>query len=282
MLNFKTLENTSLEEITLAFNEAFSNYFFPIVFTKEMFASKFATEGGRLDLSVGAFEEDNLVAFIFHFIDDIDGKTSVYNGGTGVIESHRGKGLTSRMYDFVLPKLKEAKVDRMQLEVLTQNDPAIAVYEKQGFQIRRELWCFSGSLKTRNCKLPEGYVLDEITSIDWDLLETFWDYAPTWQNSISTLKNLEQQTTTVVVKHDDELVGYVICNLKQKRIHQLAVAKTHRKLGIGSRLLNHLHTLEKGKFSMINIDTRMDGMKHLLECHGLENFGNQYEMDHDN
>jgi ribosomal protein S18 acetylase RimI-like enzyme len=133
MLEIKTLESTTIEQITEAFNVAFTNYFFPIKFSEAQFEEKFATEGGRLDLSVGVFENEKLVAFILHFVDLKNGEKYIYNGGTGVIEAFRGNQLTYKMYDFISPILKVAKVDKMILEVLTQNTAALKIYETQGF-----------------------------------------------------------------------------------------------------------------------------------------------------
>ncbi|MFK8054774.1 MAG: GNAT family N-acetyltransferase [Saprospiraceae bacterium] len=280
MLTLATLENTSLTQITNAFNEAFSDYYFPISFTEQKFADKFKTEGGRLDLSVGVFENDDLVAFILHFIDDKEGVTYIYNGGTGVVPTHRGNGLTAKMHAFIEPIIKEVDVSRMVLEVLTQNAPAIKVYKKQGYRIGRELWCFSGSLKKQpNTTLAKGYDIINLAQPDWKRFQTFWDFSPTWQNSISTLKNLTMDFNIIGIVYETQLVGYLIYSPKHKRVHHLAVAKTHRQQGIGGSLLRHLFTLEKSKISMINIDTRIAGMKHLLESHGLENFSNQYEME---
>jgi len=282
MLTFKTLENTSLQQITLTFNEAFKNYFFPIVFTEEMFASKFAAEGGRLDLSVGTFDQNKLVAFILHFVDDKDGETLIYNGGTGVLETHRGKQLTSRMYEFILPKLRAAKVTRMVLEVLTQNTPAIAVYKKNGFQIGREFWCFSGSLRklSKEASLPHGYTITISKTYDWSLLKTFWDYAPSWQNSIATIENIRKDCRLITVVDEKRVrVSYAIFNAKKNRIHQLAVAKTHRRRAIGSCLLNFIANLTEGNVSILNVDTKIQGAKDLLEKAGLKNFTNQLEME---
>jgi ribosomal protein S18 acetylase RimI-like enzyme len=280
MLEIKTLESTTIEQITEAFNVAFTNYFFPIKFSEAQFEEKFATEGGRLDLSVGVFENEKLVAFILHFVDLKNGEKYIYNGGTGVIEAFRGNQLTSKMYDFISPILKVAKVDKMILEVLTQNTAALKIYETQGFKIKREVYCFGGQLNGRiHNQLTNEFNIVTLKTINWALLQTFWDYPPTWQNSITTMNNIQEQISFIGIKKDNQLVGYVIYNPKFRRIHQMAIAKTHRNIGLGSRLLNHIYQLEKEKISFINVDSRTKGLKVFLEKRGFINHTNQYEME---
>lgn len=144
MIQIKTLAKTSLEKITGTFNLAFSDYFVPIHLTLEQLSAKMKSDRVNLEYSVGAFEEEELIGFILHGTDIIEDKKVAYNGGTGVIPSKRGKGLTKQMYDFILPRLKEEGIDYLTLEVIFKNIQAIKSYERVGFKIARELKCYKG------------------------------------------------------------------------------------------------------------------------------------------
>jgi len=89
MDTIQTLENISTETLLDVFNLSFSDYIVPFCLTKEQLEDKIKSDGIDLSLSVGAFENDALIAFIFHGYDVIDYVKYAYNAGTGVIPSKR-------------------------------------------------------------------------------------------------------------------------------------------------------------------------------------------------
>jgi ribosomal protein S18 acetylase RimI-like enzyme len=64
-----------------------------------------------------------------------------------------------------------------------------------------------------------------------------------------------------------------------KRIHQIAVHKNFRNIGVGSRLLNFISAMEDGDLTIINVDLRIKNGKDFLEKRILVNYTNQYEME---
>lgn len=274
MLIFKSLENTAIQEIVEAFNLGFSDYFVPIAMTSEALQAKFDSEGIRLDFSVGVFDENKLVGFILHFFSEIDSLKRVYNGGTAVLPKYRGQGLTQKMYDFSKSVLLDYKIDEFILEVLTINSFAINAYEKIGFKKVREVECYKGKIIPfvfENSKIN----INEIDTVSWNEIVEFWDFKPTWQNSIETI--LKLQTKIIGAFDENRLIGYLVFNPSEKRIRQFAVEKKYRRKGVGSQLFSYVNTFEKDDISLINVD-KIAGLKSFFESIGLKNTVNQYEM----
>lgn len=114
-MELKTLSNTSTEDILSVFNLSFSDYIVPFHLSIEQLTTKIAAEKINPDISVGAFEDGRLVGFILQAEKTGSGEKIIYNGGTGVVPESRGKGLVRKMYDFIIPILKERNADTLLL-----------------------------------------------------------------------------------------------------------------------------------------------------------------------
>lgn len=122
-------------ELADLFTAAYEDYYVP-----------FQVDEARLVHMVDAFDlalDRSLVAW--------DGDTPVglanlglrgertWLGGVGVVKARRRSGIGEHLTRALLDRAREAGARRMLLEVITQNEPAIALYEKLGFRTTREL-----------------------------------------------------------------------------------------------------------------------------------------------
>ncbi|OCA70836.1 hypothetical protein BBI01_12930 [Chryseobacterium artocarpi] len=274
-MEFRTLTNVSVDEILEVFNLSFSDYIVPFHLTKEMLTSKIAAEKLDMDISVGGFEDGKLVSFILQSEKIEEGQKIIYNGGTGVVPESRGKGLVRKMYDFIIPVLKERNADILLLEVIEGNAAAIRAYENLGFTIVRKLLCFKGNISSG--KENKEITIKEMDEFPWDSLRSFWDIEPSWQGCVYVLDPMPESYTTIGAYADEKLVGYIIYNPLARKIHQIAVDKNYRKQGIGSILFN---TIADGKPIAINNvdDISVETRRFLDQKIGLENWLSQFEM----
>lgn len=274
-MEFKTLANIDIDELLAIFNLSFSDYVVPFHLTKEVLVSKIAAEKLDLSISVGAFEEGKLVSFILQSEKLEDGQKIIYNGGTGVVPGSRGKGLVRKMYDFIIPVLKERKADVLLLEVIEGNAGAIRAYENLGFRVVRKLLCFRGSITSGlgNSEIS----IKEMKDFPWENLRSFWDIEPSWQGSVFVLNPMPDHYTALGAYSDEKLVGYIIYNPEARKVHQIAVHKEYRNQGIGGGLFKAI--ADGQPIAINNVDDVSEETTVFLDKKvGLQNWLSQFEM----
>ncbi|MGN7708868.1 GNAT family N-acetyltransferase [Chryseobacterium sp. JV274] len=277
-MEFKTLANTSIDEILSVFNHSFSDYVIPFHLTKEVLVSKIAAEKMDMNISVGAFEDGKLVGFILQSEKVENGEKIIYNGGTGVVPESRGKGLVRKMYDFIIPVLKERNANTLLLEVIEGNQPAIRAYENLGFTIVRRLLCFNGSIQQGKGNAEVS--IRDLNDFQWKLLCSFWDIEPSWQGSVFVLEPMPENYVTLGAYMKDKLVGYIVYSPAVKKIYQFAVDKNYRNRGIGTKLFNAIKEKNGGQtIALNNVDDSSENTSQFLsERVGLNNWLSQFEM----
>lgn len=275
MFQFRTLADTSIDNILAAFNKSFSDYITPLQLTMQQLEAKIASDNIDLSISPGAFVDGELVGFILHGYRFYQGKHLAYNAGTGVIPSQRGQGLTTKLYEFVMPLLMERGVEELSLEVITENKPALAIYEKTGFKKTRLLHCYRGAVKTIQ---PDAYEVLPLENYDWPLLQSFWDMQPSWQNAIPAMEALQAVNRSVCVYLEGILRGYLIFNPAVKRVQQFAIDPAFRHRGLATAMFSRIVPDAGGQVSVINVDADSTATTGFLESIGLQRFVSQYEM----
>jgi len=275
-MEIKTLNGIDHKEILDVFNESFSDYFIPFKLSQEQLDAKMLVDKTDLNLSVGAFENGKLIAFILHGFDRINNENIIYNGGTGVIPRKRGAGLTHKMYQVILPILIEKGIHKLLLEVITDNIQAIKSYEKSGFKTNRALLCYKGTVSVSNSNL--NFDIQNLQDYNWELMESFWDINPTWQNSKSVSNALQHSNISLGAFLNNQLVGYILYNPISKRIQQIAVSEDYRRKGIASSLFFELIKKYGNSFSIINVDKSSKSMPVFLDKIGFDMNLEQLEM----
>lgn len=275
MFQFRTLTDIAIDDILAVFNKSFSDYITPLQLSRQQLEAKLASDNIDLSLSPGAFVDGEMVGFILHGYRFHQGRHLAYNAGTGVVPSQRGQGLTTKLYEFVMPLLKERGVEELSLEVITENKPALAIYEKTGFKKTRLLHCYRGAVKAIQ---SDAYEVLPLENHHWPLLQSFWDVQPSWQNAIPAVEVLRATNYSAGVFIDDLLRGYVIFNPLSKRVQHIAVDPAFRGQGVGRALIDHITSKFGEQLTVINVDEASAATTGFLEAMGLERFVAQYEM----
>jgi ribosomal protein S18 acetylase RimI-like enzyme len=277
MLDYKTLNKTSIETLHEAFRNAFSDYQVEMNLSIETFKQMLQRRGYAPEISIGAFENDRLVGFVLNGLRSFNGKTTVYDIGTGVIIDYRRQGVTSNMLLNVKEILREKQIEQYLLEVIQSNASAIQLYKKEGFKIQRNFSCFK--LDKKSFVPLKNHKVEHTDQMAWEQLREFWDFEPSWQNSIDSILAVSEEFLYAIVHYDNTIAGYGIINKKTGDIPQIAVNKNDRGKGIGRSIVTDLivHT-ESHKISVLNVDDESKCTKDFLIRLGFEPIVSQYEM----
>lgn len=176
-----TFSKAAAGEGAAALNRVFEQYVVPIFFSSEQLHLHMAYN----DVDPGASpiwydEEGNVVAAALLAI---RGKRC-WIGGFGVAPEQRRKGHAAALLDTLIAKARLLGCTAMQLEVLENNVPAIAVYERAGFRRIRRLRSF----EWRGPKEPNPRRFSLLRPEDL-LDEPDSSARPCWQRERATLRN---------------------------------------------------------------------------------------------
>ena len=264
-----------------AFIEAFSDYVVPFALTETQFRNHIILTAVDLERTVGCLDNDKVVGFSLNGFGDWEGKRTVYDAGTGVIRDHRRQGVSEAMFDLMLPIFKENGAEQCLLEVVTTNTAAIRLYEKLGFYIARELALLQcDGMISVSAEPPQNIEISEIDEPDWDLLTTFWDGKPSWQNSVDAVNRSQKMKRIMGAFIGGRCVGYVVFSAKFGRVAQFAVDKAQRNRGVGTALLSSMQREMAEGFSMqvINIDKSIITAMNFFRNRGFYERLSQHEM----
>lgn len=267
----KNLSKTSFEDLMDCFLQAFENYYINMPTDFDFYRERWRASKVDFNFSYGMFDQDKLVGFIIHSIDKRQGELVAYNSGTGVIPQYRGKRIVQSIYQQALNDLKLHGIKKSTLEVITQNERAIASYQKVGFQQCKTYHCFNGRI---NLKLSIAFELQEIP-----LQNTPWDIIPnqefySWDNQKESV--LRGSFKTYQVINNGELESFFIIKPENGYVAQWDLLKPNEKAW--ERLFSAIKSISK-TIKINNVDYRLSEKIKCLDFYGLTNFIDQYEME---
>jgi ribosomal protein S18 acetylase RimI-like enzyme len=279
-----TLENTSLEDIHQAFSEAFSDYSEPFQITLQQFQYMLERRGFDPHLSFGAFSEGRLVSFVLNGFGTWHNHFTAYDTGTGTIPSFRHQGLVTSIITQAVPALQEKGIHQYLLEVIKINAPARRLYEKQQFEVTREFDYFvtpRSDIVIPQAKDLNKFQVVQMEGPDWNTFQSFWDFEPSWQNSIDSISRKLVHFDLLGVYEEDNsaLLAYAFLERETGDIPQFAVSKEHRRRGVGTFLLSYIRDCAgTPNVKFINVETTCLGFKEFMQSCNIQPGHGQFEM----
>jgi len=270
-MTIKTLTNLSIKDQVTVFNQAFSDYVIKFQHTEESKMHRSKRARVNMDLSVGVFDGDTIVAFVFAAIGQQYGQKTIYNAGTGVIPAYRGKRLVKKMYDFAFPIWKKQGISQTSLEVVAGNEYAIKAYESVGLKISHKLITLSGSLPHAGIK--KGLILDKKQFPNWPLYGPIQPFNYAWDFCKAGVEAQPEFNQTYELRSKtNQFLAFAIIN-DHGQIAQAGV----KTLADWPLLMNALAT-QFGTLKWVNIHENQIELIAFLKSIGWKVVVEQFEM----
>ena len=279
-IQIKSLTNTSFDTIYKAFKLAFTDY--EIQLSEDELQLMLKRRRFNPDLSFAAFDGDEIASFTLNGIGVFNGLSTAYDTGTGTLKDYRGQGLATKIFEYSIPYLKEAKIEQYLLEVLQHNTKAASVYRNLGFETTREFYYFVQNNEDVHHEIKTVDASYSIKPIDIKTLNSvsdFWDFHPSWQNNLDSIQSVSENFVGLGAFIEQKLVGYCVFEPASGDVAQIAVEKHHRRKGIASLLLHEIVKLNKiATIKVVNTDILCDSIAGFLKAKNIAVKGKQFEM----
>lgn len=270
MYQYKNLETVPFSQIAPCLNLAFSDYYLPIHLEEEEIPRFFAASGVDRKCSFGAFCCEEMVGFIFNSCGMYQGRSSVFDAGTGVVPAHRGKGVFTGLFHFTEQELRRQQIACYYLEVLQQNERAIQLYQKQGFSVVREFSVLRAEQAEPQPAGPVEYA--SYSAFDFGRTAGCHRADPSYEHSDPIL-NRNRELYEVAYAAEEEITAFCVFAKDGGRLLQLGWKSLADLRQVLQALLGRYHTI-----TAKNIDRREGELLELLETLGFQEIARQFEM----
>ncbi len=279
-MHYRFLKRDDLRQVHGIFLESFSDYAVPMEVDEKGLELTLKTRGVDYSSSVAAFDGSRGVGIMATGVGPWSGQKAAYDIFTGVVPSYRGRGIAGAMLEEVKERVRELGVRRIVLEVLQSNASARRAYERAGFQVSRELVCLKLDREALvTGKQAAGASVRRTDPSQASLRSFDFDWQPSWQNSIESVKRASATMVCHEVVEDGVLQAFGVHSPAQQQIIQLAVAPSRRRHGLGTLLVDQMmKDMEVPSIRILNIDGEARYTLRFFESVGAVEQLRQFEM----
>ncbi|MGB4984193.1 MAG: GNAT family N-acetyltransferase [Erysipelotrichaceae bacterium] len=272
MYNYQSLKNVDYDDIVECFNLAFSDYYVPMQLTKEQLQMHFLLSGVDINLSYGAFIDNQMIGFIFNSSNIFNGEKVVFDVGTGVVPLHRGNKVFTNLFKYMQKELAKNHIHKYYLEVLQQNDKAISSYKKQGFNVTRHFVVLNASYDDK-AKTNNNIVYVEFNQFDFNDITHCINIKPSYEHSINVLKANPNFYDISYIKKDNMITAYCVYSKVNGSIVQFGYSNIIDMADIVEALLKRFKNI-----TIKNIDIIYTDLLTMLNDIGFKEVCKQFEM----
>lgn len=218
VLVIKRFSELSFNEAISLWNESWRHYFSDMTMDLNRFLQKVTGEGISLENSVVAVYEGRLAGFVLNSFRTINGKQYVWNGGTAIAPDFRGMGIGKKLISVCLEIYEEQNVDIARLEAIKENETAINLYEKMGYQTFEELAFMQHEGEISELVVQNANIIVKNADMQEVKSLSFFEHLTAWQTQFQSLKDF----SCVIALDGESPVGYAVYKKGFKETGELA------------------------------------------------------------
>jgi ribosomal protein S18 acetylase RimI-like enzyme len=253
-LELRFMNTCSFQTALEIWNEGFQGYSVDMTLTLDKFLARISSQGISPEHSFIAFIEGKPVGFLLNGIRNNSHGRFAWNGGTAVVPAFRGKKVGSSLVNAALDLYKQESVNVAMLEAISDNQPAVSLYQKCGYGIVDELTFLQSDGPIENFELIGSYLRQTVAPAAVSSLSFYREESP-WQGQWQTLALSHGEA--VILSEANTPVGYALFkkkfddsgNLSRIELYQCEVAPIRNDIEqIAAQLLQYVFLHEEGEY----------------------------------
>ncbi|MEC0370466.1 GNAT family N-acetyltransferase [Paenibacillus chibensis] len=155
-MQIKRFTEFTATELTELWNEGFKGYASDLTMSMDAFIRRIPENHLSMESSIVLCDLDKPIGFVMNGFRMVDGRLTAWNGGTGIIPEYRGKGHGKQLIGAALDVYREKGAEIALLEALSENEPAIKLYTKMGYELIDKLRFY----EQKEGLAPEAFAMD--------------------------------------------------------------------------------------------------------------------------
>ena len=207
-VELKRLSTCSFQTALEVWNEGFQGYFVDMTLSLDKFLARLTSDCVSPELSFIAFVAERPVGFLLNAIRANGMMKSAWNGGTGVIPSHRGRGIGRALVNASIELYEAHGVEVATLEAVRDNKSAINLYKDCGYATVEELTFLDAGDSVPSFGLKVGFTVRQVSLSSVGAL-SFYPELSAWQGQWQSL--LASNGEAIIVSDQSgSVVGYAL------------------------------------------------------------------------
>lgn len=241
-LTFKTTDQVETSTVYQVFQSGFSDYQVKVQMTEEEWNKRFfGPEGNQRELSVIAFDGATPAGLVFGGIRSPQGVKTIRCGTMCIPPEYRRRGIGEQLMQQHLEIGRNENCSTAFLEVINNNQPAVSLYKKLGYQVIHNLYYQEiladriSQLLSKKTEPDSSFQLAETSLSEMrDYRESLNLHLP-WQSDYDFIQRLSEPVRHYLIKSGEVPVGGI--SISSTRIFFLYVSPEYRRQKIGGALL---------------------------------------------